>query len=77
MKPHLLLVTNSARVLMFLTTESGMFLNIVQANILSCVYLLCLVAHAQTKYTVVCLCVCLCRLLQLLKKVQVRVSVGF
>ena len=24
-------------------------------------------AHAQAKYTVVCLCVCLCRLIQLLK----------
>ncbi len=29
---------------------------------------LCLGAHAQARYTVVCLCVCLCRLLQLLKE---------
>ncbi len=28
---------------------------------------LCLGAHAQARYTVVCLCVCVCRLLQLLK----------
>ena len=28
---------------------------------------LCLGAHAQARYTVVCLCVCVCRPLQLLK----------
>ena len=30
-------------------------------------YFLCLGAHAQARYTVVCLCVCVCRPLQLLK----------
>ncbi len=33
-------------------------------------------AHAQARYTVVCLCVCLCRLLQLLKD-QRSASKGF
>ncbi len=43
---------------------------------------LCLGAHAQARYTVVCLCVCLsvcvdCYSCSRINEVQVRVSIGF
>ena len=40
--------------------------------------LLCLGAHAQARYTVVCLCVCVdCYSCSRINEVQVRVSIGF
>ncbi len=42
--------------------------------------LLCLGAHAQARYTVVCLCVCVCvdrYSCSRMNQVQVRVSIGF